>query len=420
MPLDARQVQELFLAAVERTTPADRAAFLLEACGDDSALLHHVEALLRAHDKPGNFLKHPTIEDIGAFEPNDEESGNFTLQDQRLARDRIGPYKLLQKLGEGGMGEVWLAEQEQPVKRRVALKIIKPGMDSRHVIARFEQERQALAMMDHPNIAKVLDAGTISSGARSRESGVSKQRDGGGGLIPDSFLLTPNEGQPYFVMELVKGIPITTYCDQEQLSPNERLTLFIPVCQAVQHAHQKGIIHRDLKPSNVIVALYDGTPVPKVIDFGVAKATQQSLTERTIFTEVGQIVGTLEYMAPEQAELNNLDIDTRADIYSLGVLLYELLTGSPPFNKHELRGAAFSEMLRIIREVEPPRPSTRLSSSHELASLAAKRKLEPRRLTQAVHGDLDWIAMKCLEKEPRPALRDRECPRIGHRTIPGR
>ena len=282
---------------------------------------------------------------------------------------QIGPYKLLQELGEGGMGTVFLAEQQHPVERRVALKIIKAGMDSRQVLARFEAEEQALAMMDHQNIAKVFDAG-----------------------------VTPT-GRPYFVMELVKGIPITQYCDHEHLNPRERLELFIPVCQAVQHAHQKGIIHRDLKPSNVIVALYDGKPVPKVIDFGVAKATGARLTERTMFTEVGQIVGTLEYMAPEQAELNNLDIDTRADIYSLGVLLYELLTGSPPFTARELRSAAFDEMLRIIREVEPPKPSTRLSSSEALPTIAANRKLEPQRLTKLVSGEIDWIVMKCLEKE---------------------
>ncbi len=281
----------------------------------------------------------------------------------------IGPYKLLQLVGEGGMGEVWMAEQGQPVRRRVAVKVIKAGMDSRQVVARFEAERQALALMDHPNIAKVLDAGTTDT------------------------------GRPFFVMELIKGVPITRFCDEHHLTPRERLELFVPVCRAVQHAHQKGVIHRDLKPSNVLVGLSDGRPVPKVIDFGLAKATAQRLTDKTMFTEAGQIVGTLEYMAPEQAELNNLDIDTRADIYSLGVLLYELLAGSPPFPARQLRGAAFTEMLRIIREVEPPTPSTRLSSAADLPALAARRKAEPKRLARLVRGDLDWIAMKCLEKD---------------------
>jgi tetratricopeptide (TPR) repeat protein len=288
----------------------------------------------------------------------------------------LGPYRLIQKLGEGGMGEVWLAEQEQPVKRRVAVKVIKAGMDTAQVLARFEAERQALALMDHPNIARVLDGGSTVGEP--------------GGVSP---------GRPYFVMELVKGISLTRFCDQEHLTPRERLELFIPVCQAVQHAHQKGILHRDLKPSNVLVSLHDGKPVPKVIDFGLAKAVNQGLTEQTVLTEMGQIVGTLEYMSPEQAEPNNQDIDTRSDVYSLGVILYELLTGSRPFPSRELRKAGFTEMLRIIREVEPPRPSTRLSSSGDLPEIAARRKLEPARLTRLVRGELDWIVMKCLEKD---------------------
>jgi hypothetical protein len=262
-----------------------------------------------------------------------------------------------------------MAEQTAPVKRVVALKVIKAGLDSRQVLARFEAERQALALMDHPNIARVLDAGTTEN------------------------------GRPYFVMELVKGVSITRYCDERRLTPRERLELFIPVCQAVQHAHQKGIIHRDLKPSNVLVALYDGHPVPKVIDFGVAKAAGPKLTERTLYTEFGSVVGTLEYMSPEQAELNQLDVDTRSDIYSLGVLLYELLAGSTPMDRARLQRAALLEVLRIIREEEPPRPSTRLSTTEELPSIAANRGTEPRRLSGLVRGELDWIVMKCLEKD---------------------
>ena len=283
---------------------------------------------------------------------------------------RFGPYKLLQELGEGGMGVVYMAEQEQPVRRMVALKIIKPGMDSSQVIARFEAERQALAMMDHHHIAKVLDAGTTDN------------------------------GRPYFAMELVKGVPITEYCDRNKLTPRERLEMFVPVCQAIQHAHQKGIIHRDIKPSNVLVTLYDGKPVPKVIDFGIAKATQQKLTQRTMFTGIGQILGTLEYMSPEQAEMNQLDIDTRSDVYSLGVMLYELLTGSTPFTKDQLRSVGLEEMLRTIRETEPPKPSTRLSDSSEaLPSISDVRKTEPAKLSKFVRGDLDWIVMKALEKD---------------------
>jgi serine/threonine protein kinase/tetratricopeptide (TPR) repeat protein len=372
MAAELKRVKQIFLSALEKPNSAQRAEFLGQACGGDEELRRQVEALLSQHEQASGFLESPPaglVPTADSGQLDREVTSLWRTVSSEIIGSRIGAFRLLQELGEGGMGAVYLAEQQQPVKRFVALKIIKAGMDSAHVIGRFEQERQALAMMDHPNIAKVLDAGATDA------------------------------GRPYFVMELVKGIPITKYCDQENLTPRQRLELFIPVCQAVQHAHQKGVIHRDLKPSNVIIALYDGKPIPKVIDFGVAKATAQKLTERTMFTEVGQIVGTLEYMAPEQAELNNLDIDTRADVYSLGVILYELLTGSPPFTAKQLRSTAFTEMLRIIREVEPLRPSTKLSSSSELPAIAANRKLEPKKLTKLVHGDLDWIVMKCLEKE---------------------
>src|SRR6185369_11213739 len=266
------------------------------------------------------------------------------------------------------MGTVWMAQQTEPVKRLVAVKLIKAGMDSKQVIARFEAERQALALMDHPNIARVLDAGATSA------------------------------GRPYFVMDLVKGVPITRYCDEHYLTPRQRLEQFLPVCQAVQHAHQKGIIHRDIKPSNVLVALYDGRPVPKVIDFGVAKAAGQQLTDKTLVTGFGAIVGTLEYMSPEQAELNNHDIDTRSDVYALGGLLYELLTGTTPFSLKEQEKGGLVEMLRVIREQEPTRPSTKLSTAEGLPTLAANRGTEPAKLTKAVRGELDWIVMKALEK----------------------
>jgi non-specific serine/threonine protein kinase/serine/threonine-protein kinase len=283
--------------------------------------------------------------------------------------ERIGRYKLLEPIGEGGMGSVWVAEQSQPVRRKVALKLIKAGMDSKAVLARFEAERQALALMDHPNIAKVLDGGTTEN------------------------------GRPYFVMELVKGVPFTKYCDDARLSVAERLALFVPVCQAVQHAHQKGIIHRDLKPSNILVCLYDGVAVPKVIDFGLAKALHQPLTDHTLYTAQGQMLGTPLYMSPEQAEHNNLDVDTRTDIYALGVILYELLTGTTPLEGQRFKAAAWQEMLRLIKEEEPPRPSARLSGSGSLPSVAAQRRLEPVKLTRLVRGELDWIVMRCLEKD---------------------
>jgi tetratricopeptide (TPR) repeat protein len=357
--------QSIFLHAIG-LAPADRAAYLDEACRDNPQLRAELDALLAAHDRLGG-VPPPSIQPdaTGAFTPPTETPGAV-----------VGPYKLLEQIGEGGMGTVWMAQQTEPVKRLVALKVIKPGMDSRQVIARFEAERQALALMEHPHIARVLDAGTTKGEP--------------GGVSP---------GRPYFVMELVKGVPLTKYCDEHRLTPKQRLELFIPVCQAIQHAHQKGIIHRDIKPSNVLVALYDGKPVPKVIDFGIAKAAGQRLTEHTLVTGFGTVVGTLEYMSPEQAELNQLDIDTRSDIYSLGVVLYELLTGSTPLEKKRLKQAAMLEVLRIIREEEPPRPSTRLSTTEELPSVAANRGLEPKKLSGVVRGELDWIVMKALEKD---------------------
>ncbi len=351
----------VFIAALEKDDPVERAAFLDQACADDLPLRQRIERLLKAHEPADSFLERrpPGLGVTVDEQPTAEHPGTT-----------IGSYKLLQHIGEGGMGVVFMAEQQQPVRRKVALKIVKPGMDSKQVIARFEAERQALALMDHQHIAKVFDAGTTDS------------------------------GRPYFVMELVHGVPITKYCDDHHLTPNARLELFLPVCHAVQHAHQKGIIHRDLKPSNVLVCLYDGAAVPKVIDFGVAKATGQQLTERTMFTQFGTLVGTLEYMSPEQAEMSQLGIDTRSDVYSLGVLLYELLTGTTPLERHRLREAGFDEFRRLIREEEPPKPSTRLSTSGvALAAISAQRQTEPAQLTRLVRGELDWIVMKALEKD---------------------
>jgi WD40 repeat protein/serine/threonine protein kinase len=374
--------EAIFFAALDKGTPEERAAYLDAACGDDHNLRQRVERLLAAHPQVGHFLEPPAPRAVGAAEaptiPPPEKSpggparaetvpGNSPVED--VGAVIAGRYKLLETLGQGGMGAVFMAQQTQPVKRVVALKLIKLGMDSKQVLARFEAERQALALMDHPNIAKVLDAGTTDS------------------------------GRPFFVMELVKGVPITRFCDERQLSPRQRLELFIPVCQAIQHAHQKGIIHRDIKPTNVLVALYDDRPVPKVIDFGVAKAAGLQLSDASLMTGFGSVVGTPEYMSPEQAQLNQLDIDTRSDVYALGVLLYELLTGTTPIDRKRLGQGALFEVLRIIREEEPPRPSTRLSTSDALASIAATRKTEPARLAKLMRGELDWIVMKCLEKD---------------------
>jgi WD40 repeat protein len=361
---------QVFAEALKRATPAERAAYLDAACAGDPGLRAGVESLLRAHDADPAFLEQPAgpPEPTAGLPPGPAgEPGPWGAE--QVGAVLGGRYRLVEEVGEGGMGAVWMAQQTEPVRRMVAVKLIKPGMDSRAVLARFEQERQALALMDHPHIAKVLDAGTTES------------------------------GRPYFVMELVRGVPITRYCDEHRLTPRQRLELFVAVCQAAQHAHQKGVIHRDLKPSNILVALYDDRPVPKVIDFGVAKAAGQQLTDRTLVTGFGAIVGTLEYMSPEQAQLNNLDVDTRSDVYALGAVLYELLAGSPPFTRKELERVGMAEILRVIREKEPSKPSTKLSTAEGLPALAANRGTEPAKLTRLVRGELDWIVMKCLEKD---------------------
>ena len=373
--------EAIFNEALGRPS-GERAAYVAKACGVDLHLRARVESLLRVHEAPEGFLPEepgagPKLDLSKATEeplPADEKPG-----------DTIGRYKLLERISEGGFGSVYIAEQKEPVKRQVALKIIKLGMNTRQVVARFQAERQALALMDHPSIAKIFDAGVTGD--------------------PNSQLSTPNSqlllGRPYFVMELVQGVKITDYCDQNQLSTRQRLELFTQVCRAVQHAHQKGIIHRDLKPSNILVALRDGQPVPKIIDFGIAKATQAELTEQTVFTQFGHFIGTPAYMSPEQAELTRMDVDTRSDIYSLGVLLYELLTGTTPFETKELLSGGWEEMRRTIKHEEPPRPSTRLGTldAAALTAIARRRRVEPPKLLHSVRGDLDWIVMKCLEKD---------------------
>ncbi|MHB8523584.1 MAG: serine/threonine-protein kinase, partial [Limisphaerales bacterium] len=397
--------EAIFNTASELVDPQARAAFLDRACGNDAALRARLEALLRADQQATQFFANDPL----PAQPGDPNR-RLNAEPTGEAADHgvgvtIGRYKLLEKIGEGGCGVVYVAEQTEPVRRRVALKVIKLGMDSKQVIARFEAERQTLAMMDHPNIAKMLDAGTTDT------------------------------GQLYFVMELVQGISITDYCEQNQLTTKERLDVFIEVCQAIQHAHQKGIIHRDIKPSNLLVTLHDGVPVPKVIDFGIAKAIEGRLTDATVYTQLLQIIGTPAYMSPEQAEMGGLDIDTRSDIYSLGVLLYELLVGTTPFDAKELMASGIDAMRKTIREKEPVRPSTKLSQtlvaakavgrvaprapssgesistggahgatrptlkSEEEVRASSRRLLQIKETITLIKGDLDWIVMKCLEKD---------------------
>ena len=406
-------VKAIFIAALDHEPGADRAAYLDAACGDNADLRRRVEALLAAHERADEVLgpageqagesvttdsnaSRPIAEAAIAESPEPEvSSSQASITDEYRATAGpdvliAGRYTLQQKIGEGGMGEVWVAKQTEPVKRKVALKLIKTGMDSRAVLARFEQERQALAMMDHPNIARVLDGG-----------------------------LTPG-GQPFFVMELVNGLPLTKFCDEARLTPRERLELFVPICQAVQHAHQKGIVHRDLKPANILVTLIDGKPIPKVIDFGVAKATAGKLTDESMSTQFGAVVGTLEYMSPEQAGFSGVDIDTRADIYSLGVILYELLTGLRPIDARRLKKAALTEMIRIIQEEEPSKPSTRLSTDESLPSMAALRQTEPSEADGAVARRARLGGDEVPGEEPRAALRDGQRPEPRHPAVPRR
>jgi serine/threonine protein kinase/WD40 repeat protein len=368
----------IFEQALALSSSQEREAYLREACGGDAAMLERLQGLLRAHDLAGQFLEHrspaaePGVDHMSENGPAASMSSHELGNPELVAPSKIGRYKILQQIGEGGCGIVYMAEQQEPVRRRVALKIIKPGMDTRQVVARFEAERQALALMDHPSIAKILDGGVTET------------------------------GRPFFVMDLVQGLPITQFCDETRLPTRARLALFLEVCSAIQHAHQKGVIHRDIKPSNILVTLRpDGLGLPKIIDFGIAKATQQPLTDKTLFTQFQQLIGTPAYMSPEQATLTGFDIDTRSDIYSLGVLLYELLTGKTPFDSKELLQAGVDELRRTIREKEPPRPSTRVSTlpGDELTTTAQRRAVEASKLVSVLRGDLDWIVMKCLEKD---------------------
>jgi hypothetical protein len=363
--------ESLFEAALQIEDSAERERFLDASCAGEAELRDQLEKLLAAHAKTERLFTPRVFQFIQESSPARATDGDEQVVDEKLIGARVGRYKILQKLGEGGCGTVYLAEQQEPLRRRVAFKVVKLGMDTRSVIARFETERQALALMDHPNIAKVLDAGATES------------------------------GRPFFVMEFVQGTRITEYCDENHLDAPQRLRLFLQVCHAIQHAHQKGVIHRDIEPSNILVTVNDEVPMPKVIDFGIAKATEGKLTDHTVFTAYGQFIGTPAYMSPEQAELSGMDVDTRSDIYSLGVLLYELLTGRPPFDQKELVDSGFGEMRRTLLETEPARPSARLTSlaDTDLTTTARRRHTEPPNLIKSVKGDLDWIVMKALEKD---------------------